>query len=114
MCWAGSAETTTCREGRATTEIIGFGGVDRIGGGPGDDTAFGGPLDDPIDGGPGNDTLWGNFGSDTITGGPGDDAIDGDNPFPAPPDVPFPPGTNVDDCRGGPGANTVVNCEIER
>jgi hypothetical protein len=55
-----------------------------------------------------------NFGSDTITGGPGDDFIDGDNPFPVPPDLPFPPGTNVDDCRGGPGANTVLNCEIER
>jgi Ca2+-binding RTX toxin-like protein len=93
--------------------MIGFGGVDHIGGGPGDDTAFGGPLDDPIDGGPGHDTLWGNFGSDTITGGPGDDFIDGDNPFPVP-DPPFPPGMNVDDCRGGPGANTVLNCEIER
>jgi hypothetical protein len=45
---------------------------------------------------------------------PGDDFIDGDNPFPEPPDLPFPPGTNVDDCSGGPGANTVLNCEVER
>ena len=60
----------------------------------------------------GNDTLWGNFGSDTISGGPGDDFIDGDNPFPPPPDLPFPPGTNNDVCTGGPGDNTVNNCEV--
>jgi Ca2+-binding RTX toxin-like protein len=77
----------------------------------GEDTAFGGPLDDQISGGPANDTLYGNFGSDVISGDPGDDFIDGDNPFPPPPDLPFPPGGNNDTCSGGPGTNTVQNCE---
>ena len=74
-----------------------------------DYTAFGGPLDDVINGGHGNDVLWGNFGSDVINGGAGDDFIDGDNPDPSQP--PFPPGTNVDTCNGGPGANVVEHCE---
>ena len=100
-------------------------GNDRVLGGPGDDVLVGdgedlppfapsnGHNDDTLDGGPGNDLLGGLSGDDTLRGGPGDDFIDGDNPFPVPPDLPFPPGTNVDDCRGGPGANTVLNCEIE-
>ena len=87
-----------------------MGGVDAIAGGPGDDTAFGGPLNDAIAGGPDNDTLYGNFGSDVITVGPGADFIDGDNPNPGPP--PFPPGGNNDTCSGGPGTNVVRNCEI--
>jgi Ca2+-binding RTX toxin-like protein len=100
--------------GPGNDEIIGFGGYDHIEGGPGDDTAFGGPLDDDVSGGRGNDTLWGNFGSDDIEGGAGDDFIDGDNPFPPPPELPFPPGTNDDDCRGGPGVDVVQNCETSR
>jgi len=67
-----------------------MGGIDRILGGPGNDTAFGGPLDDSMAGNPGNDTLRGNLGSDAISGGSGDDFIDGDNPFSPPPDLPFP------------------------
>ena len=90
-----------------------MGGVDAIAGGPGGDLANGGPLNDVITGGPGNDELYGNFGSDMITGGPGDDIIDGDNPNPIPPEgPPFPPGGNNDTCSGGPGTNTVQNCEI--
>ncbi len=83
--------TTTCREGRARRDHR-FGGVDRIGGGPGDDTAFGASRR-PHRRGPGQRHLWGNFGSDTITGGPGDDAIDGTTA----PRRHGPPATNVDD-----------------
>ena len=68
-------------------------------------------MDDLISGGSGNDILWGNFGSDDISGGSGNDFIDGDNPFPPPPDLPFPPGTNDDTCSGGSGSNVIENCE---
>lgn len=109
---AGLGGDDTLIGGDGNDQLIGMGGVDRIRGGPGDDTAFGGPSDDDIAGGPGNDTLWGTFGSDLISGGPGNDLIDGDNPFPTPPFVPpFIIGTNDDTCVGGPGADTVTNCE---
>jgi Ca2+-binding RTX toxin-like protein len=92
--------------------VIGMGGNDRIDAGSGNDTVFGGPLDDDISGGPGDDTLWGNYGSDDISGGPGTDFIDGDNPFPPPPEgLPFPPGGNDDRCVGGPATDTINNCE---
>ena len=86
-----------------------------ITGGPGIDTAFGGPGNDHVQGDPGDDTLFGNFGSDVISGGPGDDFIDGDNPSPPPPAwPPFPPGSDNDDCTGGPVLDTIVNCETTR
>ena len=88
------------------------GGNDDLTSGPGLDTAFGGPGNDQVQGDPGDDTLFGNFGSDVISGGPGDDFIDGDNPSPPPPGgPPFPPGTNNDDCTGGPGVDVIANCE---
>ncbi len=83
-------------------------------GGPGADTAFGGPGVDGVDEATlADDTLFGNFGSDVVSGGPGDDFIDGDNPKPsAPPGpLPFPPGGNDDRCSGGPGVDNIVNCE---
>jgi hypothetical protein len=98
--------------GSGNDELIGMGGYDDIRGGSGADTALGGPLDDVISGGAGNDTLWGNFGSDDISGGSGNDVIHGDNPGPPPPNLPFPPGTNVDTCSGGSGSDAVDNCEI--
>jgi Ca2+-binding RTX toxin-like protein len=67
-----------------------------------------------MSGGQGPDTLFGNFGSDVITGGQGNDFIDGDNPFPPPPELPFPPGGNDDDCTGGQGTDVVLNCETTR
>jgi len=97
--------------GSGNDELIGMGGHDDINGGSGADTAFGGPLNDLIIGGSGADSLWGNYGSDVISGGSGNDVIDGDNPLPPPPVLPFPPGTNNDTCSGGTGANTVTNCE---
>ena len=89
-----------------------MGGTDHVSGGKGDDTAFGGPGTDFMGGDEGADTLFGNFGSDSISGGSGADFIDGDNPFPPPPDLPFPPGGNDDVCEGNGGADTILNCEV--
>ena len=51
----------------------------RIDGGAGDDTLYGGPGggDDHMQGGPGNDRLFGGQGADTLAGGPGDDSLAG-------------------------------------
>jgi Ca2+-binding RTX toxin-like protein len=100
--------------GQGDDQIIGMGGDDTVTGGSGADTAFGGPGVDSVSGDQGADTLWGNFGSDSISGGSGADFIDGDNPFPVPPeleDLPFDPGGNEDVCTGGSGADTLLNCE---
>ena len=110
---AGLGGNDTLRGGDGDDELIGFGGNDWIRGASGDDTAFGGPGDDTILGDRGADTLWGNYGSDLIRGGAGNDTIDGDNPFPPPPDpLPFPPGGNTDTCFGGDGDDAVTNCEV--
>ena len=50
---------------------------DDIDGGPGDDRLFGGRGDDTLYGGEGNDTLKGGAGADTIWAGSGDDRLDG-------------------------------------
>ena len=51
----------------------------RLDGGAGDDTLYGGPGggDDVMHGGPGNDRLFGGQGDDTLIGGPGDDRLAG-------------------------------------
>ncbi|HEV2814951.1 MAG TPA: calcium-binding protein [Solirubrobacteraceae bacterium] len=61
--------------------IRGFGGDDRIVGGPGSDPdLFGGTENDTIDGGDGDDGfngIDGGLGNDTLNGGPGDDFLTG-------------------------------------
>ena len=51
----------------------------RIDGGAGNDTLYGGPGggDDVLAGGPGNDRLYGGRGADRLAGGPGDDRLAG-------------------------------------
>ena len=51
----------------------------RLDGGAGDDTLYGGPGggDDVMHGGPGNDRLFGGQGDDTLIGGPGNDRLAG-------------------------------------
>jgi Ca2+-binding RTX toxin-like protein len=81
-------------------------------GGPGDDTIFAGPGDDVALGDSGNDVIFGNFGSDMLFGGAGNDYVNGDNPNPTDPQLPPPLAIlGSDTCSGGPGLDTVVNCE---
>ena len=77
--------------------IDGLGGTDIICGGFGDDVINGGTGDDRIFGEDGDDTLTGGLGNDTIKGGAGDDIMDGG------------PENN---CDGGKGNDTAVNCGI--
>lgn len=54
-----------------------FGGDDRLNGGAGNDSLYGGLGEDRIDGGADDDTLAGELGDDLIEGGAGDDSLDG-------------------------------------
>ena len=67
---------------------------DDIDGGPGDDRLFGGRGDDTLYGGEGNDTLKGGAGADTLLAGSGDDMLDG--------------GAGADVLDGGIGFDTFV------
>jgi Ca2+-binding RTX toxin-like protein len=84
---------------------------DHLIGGSGTDHLFGVGGNEVLEGGSGDHEPIGFGGNDTITGGSGTDFIDGDNPSPPPPDLPFPPGTNNDDCCGS-GPDRILNCEI--
>ena len=77
--------------------IDGLGGNDIICAGLGNDVVNGGTGNDKIYGEGGNDVLNGDLGNDTLKGGPGEDDLDGglDN-----------------NCDGGTGNDTEVNCGI--
>jgi large repetitive protein len=101
--------------GNGNDEVHANQGDDSISGGPGNDWLGAGKGNDVINAGDGNDKLFGRDGDDTlhgqghddqIHGGPGNDTIDGgETPNPA---------TDSDRCLGGPGANSIVNCEVIR
>ena len=76
--------------------LAGDGRDNRIDGGGGDDTLYGGPEggDDTLSGGTGNDRLYGGRGEDTLNGGGGDDRLYG--------------GPDNDRLNGGEGADTFV------
>ena len=59
--------------------LAGDGRDNRLDGGPGNDTLYGGPRggDDRLNGGAGDDRLYGGMGQDTLDGGPGDDTLYG-------------------------------------
>ena len=86
-------------------------GDDRVSGGSGDDDLFGGPGIDFVTGDDGHDIIFGNFGSDTLSGGSGDDFINGDNPQADSIGPEIDPSPHIDRCFGGPGLDTIVNCE---
>jgi Ca2+-binding RTX toxin-like protein len=79
--------------------LIGDTGNDILIGGPGDDYLLGGSGNDKLEGNHGNDKLYGQDGDDKIEGGDGNDYIDGGNHI------------QGDQCKGGSGTNTIVNCE---
>ena len=87
-------------------------GHDRVSGGSGDDDLFGGPGIDFVTGDDGHDIIFGNFGSDTLSGGSGDDFINGDNPQADSIGPEIDPSPHIDRCFGGPGLDTIVNCEF--
>lgn len=60
-----------------------------MGGGPGNDSLFGGKSSDDMEGGKGHDLLIGGAGRDTLEGGPGEDHLEG--------------GRGMDTLRGGNG-----------
>jgi large repetitive protein len=101
--------------GNGNDEVHSNQGDDTISGGPGNDWLGAGKGNDVINAGDGNDKLFGRDGDDTlhgqghddqIHGGPGNDTIDGgETPNPA---------TDNDRCLGGPGTNSIVNCEVIR
>ena len=68
-------------EGGAGHDLLrGNADANRLGGGPGDDTIFGGDgggPDDALSGGPGDDRVHGGAGGDLVLGGDGDDFLDG-------------------------------------
>lgn len=80
------------------TLLKGSRGNDVVSGGPGNDRVEGSQGDDVLRGGSGRDQIDGGDGNDVIRGGPGNDVIDCGE------------GTN-DRAWGGPGRDTLVNCE---
>ena len=77
-----------------------FPGNDVMLGGRGDDILIGDDGHDGILGFGGNDIIIGGAGNDRINGNSGDDYIDG--------------GAGTQDlCRGGDGADSAINCEIQ-
>ena len=96
---AGDQRANKLTGGRGNDTIYGGPGgdgtnSDDIHGGPGDDRLFGGRGDDTLYGGEGNDTLKGGPGADALVAGSGDDMLDGG------------PGPDVLD--GGIGLDTFV------
>ena len=78
----------------------------------GEDDLFGGPGIDFVTGDDGDDVIFGNFGSHTLSGGSGDDFVNGDNPQAGSIGPEVDPSPNIDRCFGGPGLDTIVNCEF--
>ncbi|WP_100182189.1 Ig-like domain-containing protein [Candidatus Nitrosotenuis aquarius] len=101
--------------GDGNDEVHANQGDDTISGGPGNDWLGAGKGNDVINAGDGNDKLFGRDGNDTLNGqghddqihgGPGNDTMDGgETPNPV---------TDNDRCLGGPGTNSIVNCEVTR
>ena len=60
----------------ASDAITGYGGVDVMYGGLGNDSLFGGAGDDTLDGSDGTDVFSGGFGNNQIIGGRGPDTVD--------------------------------------
>jgi hypothetical protein len=86
----GGGGSDTLRGNRGNDRLVGGGGRDRLVGGAGRDRLVGGAGGDRLKGGRGNDVLRGNRGNDRLNGGRG----------------------RRDRCRGGPGVDTVTNCEL--
>jgi len=78
--------------------IDGGAGADTLKGGGGNDFLQGGGGTDTLKGGAGNDYLAGQGGNDVLRGGRGNDFLDGGR-------------GRRDQCRGGPGRDSKVNCE---
>ena len=96
---AGDQRANKLSGGRGNDTIYGGPGGDDtnrddIDGGPGDDRLFGGRGDDTLYGGEGNDILKGGPGADTLVAGSGDDMLDG--------------GAGADVLDGGIGIDTFV------
>jgi Ca2+-binding RTX toxin-like protein len=76
--------------GASEDTLYGKGNANRLRGGGGGDHLFGRGGNDPLAGGKGNDELRGDRGDDDLNGGRG----------------------TQDLCRGGPGEDTLTNCEL--
>jgi Ca2+-binding RTX toxin-like protein len=79
--------------------MVGGGGNDLMFGNAGADVASGGRGADEVRGGIGPDDLFGNGGNDDLFGGTGNDDLDGGL-------------GSADLCRGGPGRDRTVRCEV--
>lgn len=85
----------------SANDLRGGDSSDNLFGGDGGDTLNGGLGNDGVFGEDGDDLLFGSNGNDLIAGGPGNDLLNG-----GPHDA-----TGGDDCQGGIGTNTYVDCE---
>lgn len=85
----------------SANDLRGGDSSDNLFGGDGGDTLNGGLGNDGVFGEDGDDLLFGSNGNDLIVGGPGNDLLNG-----GPHD-----GTGGNDCQGGIGTNTYVDCE---
>jgi hypothetical protein len=95
----GGADHDALRGGGRADTLLGGAGADRLGGGLGPDVLRGGAGADILRGGVGSDDLFGGLGNDQLYGGRGNDHMDGGR-------------GRRDLCRGGPGSDTAVRCEL--
>jgi Ca2+-binding RTX toxin-like protein len=85
-------------------------GVDKVSGGPGDDTVVGdsrGRFGNRLLGGAGADEITGGRKDDDLRGGSGDDSLFGERG-----NDKLNGGPDTDECEQGPGTGPVRNCEV--